>query len=426
MFKARQRLGKYRIVRRLASGGSAAVYEALDTIEGIRVALKVPHPHLADAESLALLRREVRLLGTLDHPNVQPIKTADSIDGHFVIVQTLADESLADRLKRRLATDTALDLAQQLLAGLAHAHERRVLHCDVKPENLLLFPGPRLRLTDFGIARVVRRTVEASGSGTVGYAAPEQAMGRPSRRSDVFSAGLVLTRMFSGELPGWPFRWPPAGHARLRARLSSGRLAVLQRALEVDDRRRFRDAGQMLRAWRDGAARGRPKRKSSAPARPDWRAVRRGAFLRGAGKGLGPWSDCRSCGEPVSEPMRHCPWCGVRRERHEGSTPLPARCPRCQRGVKLDWSWCAWCWGARIGPVDDSRTFSDRRYSTSCRACREPLMPFMAWCPWCHVKVDRPSPLPAGGSRCPRCRHGVDRDAFAWCPWCAKSLGGQP
>lgn len=249
-FRARQKLGKYRIIRRLAGGVYAHVYEAADTIEGIRVALKVPHATLVTPRMLEDFRREVRITAPLDHPNVLPIKNADFVGDHFVIASPLGLESLADRLQRRLALARAIDYAGQLLEALAHAHERHVIHCDVKPENLILFPDDRLRLTDFGIARVALRTLAASGSGTVGYVAPEQALGRPRFESDVFSAAIVVYQMVSGVRPEWPFRWPLPGHRRLRRSVPDEFVQFLRKCLDVDHRRRYPDARAMLAAFR--------------------------------------------------------------------------------------------------------------------------------------------------------------------------------
>ena len=169
---------------------------------------------------------------------------------------------------------TALDLSEQLLRAVAFAHEQHVIHCDVKPDNLLLFGDGRLRLTDFGISKVAHRTITASGAGTVGYMAPEQAMGRPSRRSDVFATGLVLWQMFSGYLPEWPFEWPLAGYVRLRQRIHPDMIAVLRRSLELKPSRRFDDGDQMLaaflRAQAQSAAVSRP-----ATARPQGQAHNR-------------------------------------------------------------------------------------------------------------------------------------------------------
>lgn len=248
-FRAKQRLGQYRIVRRLACGGFAEVYRASDTVEGIDVALKIPHAHLVTQGALADFRQEARLTAPLDHPNILPIKTAGEMDGHFVIVTRLGDESLDQRLGRRLARRKMLVYTGQLLSALAFAHRRRIIHCDLKPDNLILFPENRLRLADFGIAKVARKTLKGTGSGTIGYMAPEQAMGHPSPRSDVFSAALIIWRMISGTLPEWPFEWPLPGLERVKRSWHPDFIDLLARALDVNARRRHPDAVGMLRAF---------------------------------------------------------------------------------------------------------------------------------------------------------------------------------
>ncbi|WP_203328939.1 serine/threonine-protein kinase [Candidatus Laterigemmans baculatus] len=249
MPKVRQTFGKYRIERRIAEGGFAVVYQAYDKIEGIRVALKIPYNHLLNSDVLDFFRKEVRLAATLRHPHILQLKNAEFIDDHFVLAYPLADESLADRLQRRLGTKMAIDYASQMLQAVACAHRARVIHCDIKPENLLLFPDNQLVLSDFGIARLALRTIRGSGSGTVGYIAPEQAMGRPSFRSDVFSMGLLLFRMFSGQLPEWPFDWPPPGSQRLRTRVPAELVDLIRRAIDPNPRKRFRDAMHMARSY---------------------------------------------------------------------------------------------------------------------------------------------------------------------------------
>lgn len=249
MPRVRQTFGKYRIERRIAQGGFAVVYQAYDKIEGIRVALKIPYNHLLNRDVLDFFRREVRLAATIRHPNVMQLKNADFIEDHFVLAYPLAQESLADRLHRRLSVTTAVEYTTQLLSAVSSAHEAKVIHCDIKPENLLLFPDNQLMLSDFGIARVALRTIRGSGSGTVGYIAPEQAMGHPSFRSDVFSSGLILFRMFSGQLPDWPFDWPPPGSQRLRSRLPPEMIDIIRRAIDPNPAKRFRDCIAMLRAY---------------------------------------------------------------------------------------------------------------------------------------------------------------------------------
>ena len=249
--KARQMLGKYRIRRRIGAGAFATVYEAYDTIEGIPIALKVPNLDPLDRESLRAIHREVRLTARLEHENILPLRNAMMIDGHFVIATPLGQQTLTDRLHYRLGPKTALTYAEQLIDALAYAHEVRVIHCDIKPDNVILFPEKHARLADFGIAKVAlkTRTIMGSGQGTVGYIAPEQAMGKPSFRSDVFSMGLLIYRMFSGELPAWPFDWPLPGAERLRRTVSRDFVSFLRRSIEVRERKRFRDGVQMRRAF---------------------------------------------------------------------------------------------------------------------------------------------------------------------------------
>jgi serine/threonine protein kinase len=268
--KARQMVGKYRIRRRIGAGAFATVYEAYDTIEGIAVALKVPHLDQLDRESLSAIHREVRLTARLEHENVLPLRNAMTIDGYFVIATPLGEQTLTDRLRYRLGPKTALSYTAQLVDALAYAHEARVIHCDIKPDNVILFPEGQARLSDFGIAKVAlrTRTIMGSGQGTVGYIAPEQAMGKPSFRSDVFSMGLLIYRMFAGELPAWPFDWPLPGADRLRRTVSRDFISFLRRSIEVHERKRFRDGVQMQRAFLAVAPttlRGTPRGRRAGP-----------------------------------------------------------------------------------------------------------------------------------------------------------------
>jgi serine/threonine-protein kinase len=433
MFRSKQTLGKYRIERRLSVGGFAAVYEATDTIEGVRVALKIPFDHLMTKDVLADFRQEVRLAAKLDHPHVLPLKNAQFIDGHFVIVFSLGEQTLADRLLSRMSLRTALDFSEQMLEAVAAAHRQRIIHCDLKPENMILFSGNRLRLTDFGLAKVAMRTIKASGSGTVGYLAPEQAMGKPQFASDVFSLALIIYRMFTGHLPEWPFAWPPPGHDRLAERVHPDMIDLLRRGIEVLPHKRFHDATQMLAAFRRVKARtlrfaAKQMRRTTGADRTkrrDWRTVRRQQFIRQFAKPLEAHHACDRCQGPISETMLACPWCGTARPIHEGTTRFPLHCPRCQRGMKLDWTYCAWCYGPSIGPTT-ARKYSDKRYQGRCSnpACeRKLLMPFMRYCPWCHRKVRRKWKI-AGGhdEKCPGCGWGVLGQFWSFCPWCGKPL----
>ena len=164
--RARQKLGKYRIERRISEGPIAAVYEAVDTIHGLSVALKIPHESSMSEHFLADFKREARLAHRLEHPNILPIRDASFIADRFVIAMPLGERSLASRMRRRLSTESALKLIDQAVAGVAHAHGANVIHCDIKPDNFILFEGDRLKLTDFGFSKVAVGTLRASGSGT--------------------------------------------------------------------------------------------------------------------------------------------------------------------------------------------------------------------------------------------------------------------
>ncbi len=432
MLRARQKLGKYIIERKISEGGFAVVFQARDTIEGVRVALKIPHAPLVTEDILDDFRREVRLAAKLEHPNILPLKNAEMIGGHFVVATALGEMSLDDRLKKRIAMVTALDLSEQMLEAVAYAHSQHIIHCDIKPDNFILFPGNQLRLMDFGISRVAQKTIKASGAGTVGFVAPEQAMGKPSFASDVFSLGLVMYRMYSGTLPEWPYQWPLAGAERLRRRAHPDLIALLKRALEINTRRRFRDAGQMLAAFQRLKPRAskyllaKNSGRRQADSSRSWQKVRRGAFNKQYAKQLETKFECSYCEGPVSEFMSSCPWCGNDCCVHQQETSFPAYCPRCHRGMKLDWQYCPWCYGSGFEAIDN-RKFNDRRYVGRCdnKRCEgKQLMPFMRYCPWCRRKVRRNWKIEGVKDKCPRCHWGVLKEFWSHCPWCSASLSG--
>lgn len=425
MLKARQKLGKFRIERRLNDGPLAGVYQAFDTIHGQRVALKVPHPQAMEDHFLVDFKREARLASRLEHPNILPIRDASFIDGYFVISMPMGEESLAERMRRRMSLATAFDLADQALAAVAHAHEQNVIHCDIKPDNFILFAGGRLRLTDFGFSKIAQRSMKASGSGTLGYLAPEQAMGRPMFQSDVFALGLVIYRLFSGELPEWPYTWPPVGSEKLKRKLKPDLVAWLKKAIEFKPQDRYRNAVSMRRTFRqlaNGSLKPAARRKR-ASKKKNWKAIQFGQFKRRYGKVLQAHHECHDCGGPVSESMQACPWCGSEDHLRAVETKEPAACPRCERGVKLDWNYCAWCYGAGF-EEETNRRYTDRRYVAKCEnsSCRGPLFRFMRYCPWCRTKVRRRWSLPGSRQTCDSCGWGIAKDFWTFCPWCKTEI----
>ena len=427
MLRARQKLGKYRILGRIASGPLADVYKAADTIHRTRVALKIPKSD--DNTSHEDFLREVQIATRLNHPNILPIQDASFINDRFVIAMALGTESLADRIERRMSTARAFDIADQALAALAHAHEKKIIHCDIKPENFILFPGNKLKLADFGFAKISLRTLKASGSGTIDYIAPEQAMGRPKFQSDVFSLGLVLYRLFSGKLPEWPFKWPMAGHDRLQARVPEEFSAMLKKSMQLDPADRYRNAAEMYavfkkikrqqkRSARTVASKRKAQKSSGAWRRMQWRE-----FQQQFKAELDTGHHCRRCDGPVAESMQACPWCGTDHPTRRAETHMPAICPRCERGVKKDWRYCAWCYGAGF-EVETTRRYPDKRYTGRCenKKCREPIMPFMRYCPWCRSKIRKGWKLKTSRHRCPSCNWGVVTDYWNFCAWCNESV----
>jgi Protein kinase domain len=193
--------GRYRIIERLGRGGMGEVYRADDLKLGQPVALKfLPADVDRDPARLTQLHTEVRMARQVSHPNVCRVYDIDEIDGHtFLSMEYVDGEDLASLLRRvgRFPEDRALEIARQICAGLAAAHERDVVHRDLKPANVMLDGTGKVRLTDFGLAGAAGEAIRA---GTPAYMAPEQLAGHEvTPRSDIYSLGLVLYEIFTGQ-----------------------------------------------------------------------------------------------------------------------------------------------------------------------------------------------------------------------------------
>jgi hypothetical protein len=193
--------GRYRIVERLGRGGMGEVYRTDDLKLGQPVALKfLPSDVDHDPARLTQLHTEVRMARQVSHPNVCRVYDIDEVDGHtFLSMEYVDGEDLGALLRRvgRFPEDRALEIARQLCAGLAAAHERDVVHRDLKPANVMLDGTGKVRITDFGLAGA---SGEAIRAGTPAYMAPEQLAGAEvTARSDVYSLGLVLYELFTGQ-----------------------------------------------------------------------------------------------------------------------------------------------------------------------------------------------------------------------------------
>ena len=197
--------GRYRIVGLLGKGGMGEVYRADDLKLGQPVALKfLPRGFDANPERLQRFLNEVRTARQVSHTNVCRIYDAGEADGqHFLSMEYVDGEDLASLLRRigHLPKDKAIQIARQLCAGLAAAHEIGVLHRDLKPANIMIDGRGRARITDFGLAAFAEDVAGSEIlSGTPAYMAPEQMAGRGvSARSDLYSLGLVLYELFTGK-----------------------------------------------------------------------------------------------------------------------------------------------------------------------------------------------------------------------------------
>jgi hypothetical protein len=197
---------RYRIVSLLGSGGMGEVYRANDLLLGQVVALKfLPAEWTSHEETLARFRNEVRIARQISHSNVCRVYDIGEVEGSTYLSMEYVDgEDLASLLRRigRLPPDKALEIARQLCAGLAAAHDKGVVHRDLKPGNIMLDGQGQLRITDFGLAGVAGE-VKDIRSGTPAYMAPEQRSGREvTPRSDIYSLGIVLREIFTGSRTG--------------------------------------------------------------------------------------------------------------------------------------------------------------------------------------------------------------------------------
>ncbi|MBI2956936.1 MAG: protein kinase [Acidobacteria bacterium] len=246
-------LGHYRIVEKIGHGGMGEVYRARDEHLGRDVALKVLREGLlADEAARRRFRKEAEALSKLNHPNIQTVFDFDTQDGvDFLVTEYVPGVTLSNRLAgKALPEKDILRLGQQLAEGLAAAHEQGVIHRDLKPSNLRLTPDGRLKILDFGVAKLLEpvsgTAATASGTPTVAgtplYMAPEQRRGEPvDARSDLYSAGLVLVEMAPGKLPAVCDR---EGSGKLST-LSPGLQQIIYKCCEDDPENRYQSAKEL-------------------------------------------------------------------------------------------------------------------------------------------------------------------------------------
>ena len=309
-------LGQYEIRSPLGAGGMGEVYRAHDTRLDREVAIKVlPESLTADPDRLRRFEQEARAVAALNHPNILAVYQMATHDGvSYMVTELLEGETLRERLRRgQIPLRKAIDYAGQIAHGPAAAHDKGIVHRDLKPENLFITKDGRVKILDFGLAKLtqpkdsseVEATVELGTEpgmvmGTVGYMSPEQVRGKSAdHRSDIFAFGMILYEMVTGKQT---FRKPtsaetmtailnedPPSISQVTATAPPGLQRVVHRFLEKSPEQRFQSASDMafaLEALSDtgtSTPRGPPidKRADESPGNCDrrnglGRAARRG------------------------------------------------------------------------------------------------------------------------------------------------------
>src|SRR5262245_26956580 len=268
---------RYIIDSELGQGGMGAVYLARDARHGRTVALKVISPEAVSGIGVTQFLREIATVAHLQHPHILPLFDSGEVAGHpFYVMPYIRGGSLRARLKSaiRLPVDEAVALTTGIASALQHAHEARVLHCDIKPENILL-DGSHAYVMDFGVARklhteflpwTLRRELDLS-AGTPAYVSPEQASGEAEldTRSDVYSLACVVYEMLSGRPPfegpttqqivSRRFVAPPSSIREFAPEVPPQLDAAVERGMALDPRQRAATPAELAAAV---AAAGKP------------------------------------------------------------------------------------------------------------------------------------------------------------------------
>jgi serine/threonine protein kinase len=207
-FTPGQHIGDYEILSILGVGGMGKVYKVRNVISDRIEAMKILLPDLHSNQSLAdRFLREIRLLATLNHPNIAALRTALTHENQLVMIMEFVEgETLSNRIARApISTSEAVDYADQVLKALSYAHKQNIIHRDIKPANMMLTPQGIVKLMDFGIARSsTDGTLTSTGTtlGSLNYMPPEQVRGESAdARSDIYSFGISLYELLTGKLP---------------------------------------------------------------------------------------------------------------------------------------------------------------------------------------------------------------------------------
>src|SRR5437660_7330530 len=255
--------GRYRIMRKLGTGGMANVYLAEDQELGRRVAIKIlDDRHAGDDQFVERFRREAKKAASLSHPNIVSIYDRGEAEGtYYIAMEHLDGRSLKELIVARgpAPVHVAIDYARQILAAIRFAHRHGIVHRDIKPHNVLVDAEGSLKVTDFGIARAgasSQMTEAGSIIGTAQYLSPEQAKGAPvDQTSDLYSVGVVLYELLTGVVPfsgDTPVEIAmkhlsavPEGPSAQRGEIPRNLDLVILRALAKDPSDRYQSAEEM-------------------------------------------------------------------------------------------------------------------------------------------------------------------------------------
>ena len=256
--------GRYEILYRVGGGGMAVVYKAKDLLLNRYVAIKVMNESLSnDTEFIRRFSREAQAAASLSHPNVVNVYDVGR-EGHihYIVMEYVEGPTLKEYIQESgpLPPEEAVYIATQICDALAHAHDNQIVHRDIKPHNILLGYNGRVKVTDFGIARAATSsTITQTGSvmGSVHYFSPEQARGGViGEKSDLYSLGIVMYEMVTGELPfdgdsaiGIALKHlqeQAVEPRQLRPDLPDDVNRVILKALEKDPNKRFASARAMM------------------------------------------------------------------------------------------------------------------------------------------------------------------------------------
>ncbi len=206
--EANKRIGDYQILDELGSGGMGRVWRVRNVITDRIEAMKVLLPDLAGRQELAArFQREIKLMASLNHPNIAALRTAFTADNQlYMVMEYVEGTNLADKLEKGpITVNDAVNYISQVLSAVGYAHQQHVIHRDIKPANMMLTPQGVIKLMDFGIARAgEERSLTMTGTtmGSLSYMSPEQVKGEATdARSDLYSVGVSLYEFVTGQRP---------------------------------------------------------------------------------------------------------------------------------------------------------------------------------------------------------------------------------